>query len=279
MMADKYNKSKKTLGPQAAHLVTTLYDEDRVTFRLKDVERILGLNAVNARNFVRKLVDRGVVTRLKPGLFILVPFELGKETEYAGNPLILARELADGTGYYLSHGTAMEIHGMVTQPQFVIHVATTKKRRTVHVMSTEFRFIPCRRDWFFGLAHHWVTKQERVVVSDLERTVIDGFRQPEHCGGVSEVAKGIWMRREAIHVIKLIEYALKINVGAVIRRLGYVMELYDIGSEEDRKILLHHLTDTYVRLDPVLPAEGKFIRRWRLQLNVPADELLSVART
>jgi len=269
----------KTLGPQAARLIMTLYDENRVTFRLKDIERILGLNDANARNFVRKLVDRGVVTRLKPGLFILVPFELGKETEYAGNPLVLARELVNSNDYYLSHGTAMEIHGMVTQPQFVIHVTTPKKMRTIHVMGTEFRFIPCKSEWFFGLIHHWVTKQEKVVVSDLERTAIDGLRQPKHCGGVSEVAKGIWMRREAIHVNRLIEYALKIDVGAVIRRLGYIMELYEIGSQADRKILLNHLTSTYVRLDPVLPAEGKFIRRWRLQLNLPADELLSVVRT
>jgi len=277
-MGLKHNP-KKTLGPQAAGLITTLYDENRETFRLKDVERILGLNDANARNFVRKLVDRGVVTRLKPGLFILVPFDLGKETEYAGNPLVLACQLAAGTDYYLSHGTAMEIHGMVTQPQFVIHVSTPKKRRTVHVMGTEFRFIPCKRAWLFGLTHHWVTKQEKVVVSDVERTVIDGFRQPQHCGGLSEVAKGIWMRREAMHVNRLIEYALKINIGAVIRRLGYIMELCEIGSEEDRKILLHHLTDTYVRLDPVLPAEGKFLRRWRLQLNVPVDELLSAVST
>ncbi|MDO9210919.1 MAG: transcriptional regulator [Deltaproteobacteria bacterium] len=278
-MSRQYNKTTKTLGPQAAHLVTTLYDKNRVIFRLKDIQKILALNNANARNFVRKLVGRGIVTRLKPGLFILVPFELGKEREYAGNPLVLARELFNGKNYYLSHGTAMEIHGMVTQPQFVIQVATPKKIRSIHIMGTEFRFIPCKSEWFFGLIHHWVTKQEMVTVSDLERTVIDGLRQPEHCGGVSEVAKGIWMRREALHVGRLIEYALKIDVGAVIRRLGYIMELYEIGSQTDRKILLDHLTDTYVRLDPVLPAEGKFFRRWRLQLNVPPDELLSVGRT
>ena len=278
-MSRQYNKTTKTLGPQAAHLVTTLYDKNRVIFRLKDIQKILALNNANARNFVRKLVGRGIVTRLKPGLFILVPFELGKEREYAGNPLVLARELFNGKNYYLSHGTAMEIHGMVTQPQFVIHVATPKKIRSIHIMGTEFRFIPCKSEWFFGLTHHWVTKQEKVTVSDLERTVIDGLRQPEHCGGVSEVAKGIWMRREAIHVGRLIEYALKLDVGAVIRRLGYIMELYEIGSQTDRKILLDHLTNTYVRLDPLLPAEGKFFRTWRLQLNVPPDELLSVGRT
>jgi predicted transcriptional regulator of viral defense system len=87
------------------------------------------------------------------------------------------------------------------------------------------------------------------------------------------------MRREAIQIDLLIEYALKINVGAVIRRLGYIMELYEIGSQEDRKILSDHLTDTYVKLDSVLPAEGKFVRKWRLQLNVHPDELLSVVRT
>jgi predicted transcriptional regulator of viral defense system len=274
-----YNKKTKTLGPQAARLITTLYDENRLIFRLKDVQKILGVDDAAARNFVRKLVGRGLVTRLKPGLFILVPFELGKEEEYAGNPLVLARELVNGEDYYLSHGTAMEIHGMVTQPQIVIHVATPQKTRSIHVMGTEFRFIPCKREWFFGLIHHWVTKQEKVMVSDLERTIIDGLRQPEHCGGLSEVAKGIWMRREAVHVDRLIEYALKIDVGAVIRRLGYILELYKIGAQRDRKILLDHLTDTYVRLDPVLPAEGKYVRKWRLQLNVSADELLSVVRT
>jgi len=62
----------------------------------------------------------------------------------------------------------------------------------------------------------------------------------------------------------MIEYALKVDVGAVIRRLGYIMELYEIGAQEDRNILLDHLTDTYVRLDPVLPADGKYVRKWRL---------------
>jgi predicted transcriptional regulator of viral defense system len=274
-----YNKNTKTLGPQAARLVTTLYDENRAIFRLKDIQKILSLNDANARNFVRKLVDRGVVTRLKPGLFILVPFELGKEKEYAGNPFVVARELANGGDYYLSHGTAMEIHGMVTQPRLVVHVSTPQKIRSIHVMGTEFRFIPCKREWFFGLINHWATKQEKVAVSNLERTIIDGLRQPEHCGGVIEAAKGIWMRREAIQIDLLIEYVLKINVGAVIRRLGYIMEIYEIGAQEDRKILSDHLTDTYVKLDSVLPAEGKFVRKWRLQLNVHPDELLSVVRT
>jgi predicted transcriptional regulator of viral defense system len=237
------------------------------------------MNDTNARNFARKLVQRGVATRLKPGLFILVPFEMGKEREYAGNPLVLARELVDGEPYYLSHGTAMEVHGMVTQPQFVVYVSTPKKSRFIDVMGTEFRPIHCKIEWFFGLTDHWATKQEKVVVSDCERTIIDGLRQPQYCGGITEVAKGMWMRRDTIHVGKLIEYSLKIDVGAVIRRLGYLMDLYGIGDREDRKVLSDRMTETYVRLDSMLPAEGGFLRKWRLQLNIPPDELLAVVKT
>jgi len=275
----KHNSPLKTLGPQAAQLVTSLHEESKAVFRLEDVQRILGLEEASTRSLVRKLVNRGVAARLKPGLFILVPFELGREREYMGSPLIVARELAGGKDYYLSHGTAMEIHGMVTQPQLVVHVTTPAQRRPIWIMGAEFRFITSSKDGFFGLTDHWVTKQEQVRISDPERTVLDGLRMPEYCGGLSELAKGIWIKKQDLNDGKLIDYALRMDVGAVIRRLGYIMELYEIGSSVSRDRLRDRLTETYVNLDPLLPPEGKYLRKWRLRLNVSPDELLSTVRT
>jgi len=273
------NNKLKTLGTQAAHLVTTLYEQNKPIFRLKEVQKILRLNEVSSSNFVRKLANRGVVARLKPGLFILVPFELGKEAEYIGNPLVVAREIMGGKDYFLSHATAMEIHGGVTQPQLVVYVTTLKPRRPITALGVEFRFIHNQKKYFFGISDHWVTKQDKVKVSNLERTIIDGLKQPEYCGGLTEVAKGFWMRHQEVKMNRLISYAIKIGVGAVIRRLGFLLELYKIGTSEDWEILSSHLTETYVRLDPLLPSEGKFLRKWRLQLNVSPEELLSVVRT
>ncbi|MBE3113922.1 MAG: transcriptional regulator [Actinobacteria bacterium] len=277
-MRYRYNKLK-TLGTQAAHLVTTLYEQNKPIFRLKEVQEILRLDEVSSRNFVRKLVNREVVTRLKPGLFILVPFELGKEAEYIGNPYVVAREIMSGKDYFLSHATAMEIHGGVTQPQLIVYVTTLKPRRSVTTLGIEFRFIHSQKKYFFGISDHWVTKQEKVKVSNLERTIIDGLKQSEYCGGLTEVAKGLWMRHQDVNINRLISYAIKIGVGAIIRRLGFLLELYKIGTSEDWEILSSHLTETYVRLDPLLPSEGKFLRKWRLQLNVSPEELLSVVRT
>ena len=273
------NNKRKTLGPQAAHLVTTLYEQNIPMFRLKEVQKILQLDEASSRSFVRKLVNRGIVTRLKPGLFILVPFELGKETEYIGNPFLVARGIIDREDYYLSHATAMEIHGMVTQPQLIVYITTLKPRRPINALGIEFRFIHSQKKLFFGLCDHWVTKQEKVRVSDLERTIIDGLKQPEYCGGLTEVAKGLWMRRQDVNTARLIKYVAKTEIGALIRRLGFLLELYKIGTAEDWKSLHSYLTETYVRLDPLLPPEGKFLRKWRLQLNVSPEELLSVVRT
>lgn len=277
-MNTKYNL--KTLGGQAAKLVTALYEQGHSAFNLKDVRKITGLSAVSARSFVRKLVGRGVSTRLKPGLFMLVPFELGREREFMGDPLLVAREILRGERkYYFSHATAMEIHGMLTQPQFVVTVSTAKTHRPVNVQGVLFRFVRCQSKHFFGLTEHWANKQEKVQVSDLERTVIDGLKQPEYCGGVSEVAKGLWMRREDMDVSRLVQYAKKLGIGAVIRRLGFILELYEIGTPEQHEPLRRMLTGTYDRLDPVLPPEGKLLRRWRLQLNISPEELKAVVRT
>ena len=269
----------KTLGAEAANFVTTLYERNRTLFTLEDVTEITGLREASARSFVRKLVNRGVATRLKPGLFQLVPFELGREREYMGDPLLVAKALGGGKEYYLSHATAMEIHQMVTQPRLVIYVSTPKSIRPRTIGGTEFRFVRCQRRHLFGIAPYWVTKQETVQVSDLERTVIDGLRHPEYCGGLTEVSKGLWMQREKVHIARLIEYALRLRVGAVIRRLGFLLELYEIGTAEAVEPLRRHLTSTYITLDPVLAPEGKYLRRWRLRLNVPPDELRAVVRT
>ena len=279
MTRNMKNTHLKTLGPTAADFVITLHERSQILFGLADVMAITGLTYVSARSFVRTLVERGLATRLKPGLYILVPFEMGKEKEFAGDPYLVASVLAGGKNYYLSHGTAMDIHRMVTQPQFVIYVSTSKRIHPKTIMGTEFRFITCKKRVLFGITDHWVTKQKTVKVSDIERTIIDGLRQPEYCGGLTEVAKGLWMQREKVSPQRLMRYAIRLNVGAVIRRLGFLLELYEMTSKEITKVLRKHLTRTYVTLDPLLPVQGKYLHRWRLRLNVEPDEFHAVVRT
>lgn len=281
----------KTLGPKAAQLIAELYEQSRPVFNLEEARKITGLHEKSARNFLASLIRRGVVTRLRPGLYNLVPFELGHESQYMSDPFIIARELVklsyrvkfqkayQQSPYYLSHASAMQIHQMVTQPSLVIVTSTTRAIKNQDILGMEFRFVHCKPKDFFGVEESWVTKTEKITVSDLERTIIDGLKQPEYCGGLTEVAKGLWIKREAVEVHKLVKYALKLNIGAVIRRLGFLLELYEFHATPEIQKLRGHLTATYMLLDPSLLREGKFMAKWRLRLNVSPEELLNVTRT
>jgi predicted transcriptional regulator of viral defense system len=269
----------KTVGPQTAHLIAALYDRAQTIFTNSDVTAITGLEANSARSLVRKAEARGLVTRLKPGLFVLVPPELGSATEFSGNPYLTARAMVGGSDYYISHSSAMELHRMVTQPQFTVFTSTPKRLRARIIHGTEFRFVFVQAGHLFGVGTHWITKQDSVRISDLERTLIDGLRQPEYCGSIAEVAKGLWMRREDLKTSRAIDYALRLQVGSVIRRLGYLLELYNLAPESELQRLRSALTVTYSLLDPVMPKEGSSMASWRLRLNVAPEELEAIRST
>ncbi|KVW97176.1 type IV toxin-antitoxin system AbiEi family antitoxin domain-containing protein [Thiobacillus denitrificans] len=275
-MIVKYHSQLKTLGPRAAQLFTSVNELRKPTFTLADVRLITGLSAAAARNLVHKAQQRGLVTRLKPGLYNLVPFELGWATEHVGSPYLIAQELAGAAPCFLSHGTALELHRMVTQPTFTIYVSCTRRVRPQTVGGYDFRFIHITSAQAFGLSKHWIDKERFVMISDMERTIIDGLRHPAFAGGITEVAKGLWMKRDVLKADRLVDYALHLGVGAVVRRLGFLLEHYGLADASALERLRSTLTATYQRLDPLLPAEGSFVSRWRLQLNVTPEELDAV---
>ena len=166
-MQKKYNKLTKTLGPLAAKLVAELYERNRPIFHFSEAEEILG-GRIAANNVLQQLVRHNVVTRLKPGTFSIIPFQLEFEEEYLGNSFVIAREITlkgqQDRSYYLSHASAFELHQMVTQPQFVAYVTTTENRRSYTIHGLEIRFVYSPEKNMFGMTEIWVDKHEKVIL-------------------------------------------------------------------------------------------------------------------
>jgi predicted transcriptional regulator of viral defense system len=87
------------------------------------------------------------------------------------------------------------------------------------------------------------------------------------------------MRRDAIAVTKLVDYALRLGVGAVVRRLGFLLETFEVDAPAEIERLRTALTATYDPLDPLMPAEGPWNSRWRVRVNVEPEELRALVRT
>lgn len=276
----------KTLGPKSANFILSLYDDSKTIFTIDEASKYLNLEGQGLQNFLSPLIKKGILNRLITGLYTIVPFELGNTTQFMGNPYVVAREVirkkqkTTQPQYFISHASAFELHQMVTQPQMDTYATTSKQiKEKISIQGMRFHFVTIKKKDLFGFKKHWVSKSESILVSDLERTIIDGLKLPEYCGGITEVAKGLWIKRKELSTKKLIVYAEKIDSGVVYRRLGYLLELYKMASEQELTSLNKQLTASYQILDPTQIDEGKYVAKWKLRLNISEAELLAILRT
>jgi predicted transcriptional regulator of viral defense system len=269
----------KNLGTESASLLTTLASQGQMVFTIQDAMRIYGKSYSATVQTLRRLKQAGWLVRLNAGKYAIVPLEAGDEAIPAANRLVIARELAGEAPYYVSHDSALEVHNMLTRPVTSVTVTTVRRLLNRTVLRVPYRFVVARPETLWGFAPVWVMPEEQVQVSDLERTILDGLARPDLCAGVSEVATGLWMRKDDLDWEKLASYAHRLGNQAVAKRLGYLLELYGLAPENVRNSLLDLVGASYALLDPMLPEEGRRLSRWRLRINLNPDSLKGIVTT
>jgi len=113
-----------------------------------------------------------------------------------------------------------------------------------------------------------------VQIAEREKAIADGFDHPELVDGVLEAAKGLWLGSRELDWEKLVAYTLRLGNQVAARRLGFWLELLNLGRDD----LLPRLEDdrghSYAPLEPSGPREGPRNARWRLIVNVPERQML-----
>lgn len=271
---DEQNSFSKTLGPVSAKFITTLQKQGKTAFSIQEAQSIYGKNNNLTSAFLSDLIKRGILARIRPGRFLIL--QAGNESTQLKNWPIIARELAGEDAYYLSHQSAMRLHGMTSHFSLDVYLTTLKQKPEKTVDKIRYHFVYSSKKHFWGESAHWLTKHEQLRVSDLERTVLDGFDRPELCGGVSDVARGLWSVQKKIDPVRLVEYAARFRSKAAVKRLGFILEALEIVP--DAAAGLHRLiveAKDYIPLDPQAGREGPKKSRWRIRENIRQEQLRS----
>jgi predicted transcriptional regulator of viral defense system len=271
--------TNKTLGSTSARLLTALADDNRTIFSVADAQEVLSGSYDATLQALRRLTRAGWLVRLTAGRYAIVPLSSGGEATPQVNRHVVARELLDGTPYYISHDSAMDVHDMLTRPVTTVTVTTPRRLAGREILGVPYRFVCAPPSTLWGCEPVWVTPYEQVSVSDLERTILDGLARPDLCAGVSQVATGLWLRRTDFDWDKMAQYAQKLGTHAVAQRLGYLLELYGLGKRSLIESLQEMVGVSYAWLDLLLPHEGPYLARWRLRLNLEPETLQAIIRT
>jgi len=110
----------------------------------------------------------------------------------------------------------------------------------------------------------------RIRVTDAERTVVDMLDRSDLCGGVPTAAAAVAQAWPGLDLERLTAYLERFAGGTVPRRLGYLVERLGLLPPGDPLLVRWRtlLGAGYSLLERGGPAEGPFVRRWRLRVNV-----------
>jgi len=269
----------KTLGTENSRLFTTLAGQGRIVFSIDEAQKVFGKSYPATQQALLRLTRAGWLVKLGAGKYAIVPLSAGEDAVPEANRLVIARELVGDALYYISHDSALEVHNMLTRPVTSVTISTLRRLKSRMVLKVPYRFVTAKLGDMWGYAPAWVSPGEQVQVSDPERTMLDGLARPELCGGVGEVVTGLLIRKDDLDWIKMVEYTRRLGNQAVAKRLGYLLEFYRLGTPETLASLQALVGPSYALLDPLLPADGRFLTRWRLQLNIDVEILKGIAST
>jgi len=261
------------LGPAASDILLRLSDEGRLIFSVEDAQAIYGKSRKVTANLLGKLVRKRWLVRLVRDRYLILPLEGVLRGLPMADRYVIAREVMGPAPCYISHYSAMELHQMTTQPVNTVFLTVGKQRKSRTIAGVEYHFVYASTRSFWGWEEIWATPQEQVRVSDLEKTLLDGAVRPDLCGGISEVGKGLWLRREDLDEDRLVEYAQRLDHKAGSRRIGFLLQTYDLAGPETLRTLQAYGKGGYDPLDQTLPDEGPHDSEWRLRINLDPEEL------
>jgi predicted transcriptional regulator of viral defense system len=261
--------TRRGLSDRESRALSRLTSQNKEIVTIDDLAEALDTTYDSAKTTASRLANNGWLTRLKPGLYLVVPLAAGEEPQYTAHEFYIASHLVDPM--YIGFWSALSFHGFTEQVPRSVYVATTKRLsdRTVH--DVKYHFVTLAEGKFFG-HEQYAVGGHTVPIATPEKTLADCADQPKHCGGVHELAKGIKEGTDGYDPATLIKYAQRIGNGAAIKRLVYLMDHYGIHVP-DREAVEAAFTAGASPLDPTRSATGTYAPDYRLYVNIPGKEL------
>jgi predicted transcriptional regulator of viral defense system len=231
------------------------------------------------RELLSDMTKRGLLMRLKESVYYIIPYEENADT-FMPDWHLIVKHLVKDAKHYIGYYSALQIHNLITQPSLKEQIVVSKQIRPseIKIKNITFQFIYHNENHFFGEKKMWIDNFNKVQSSDLEKTIVDCLFKPDYAGGIVEIARAIYTSRNKIDFNKLLEYTKQFKSQAVIKRLGFLLEILEIDNAIIQE-LLNIKTASYVLLDTELPKSGKMISRWSIQQNLETETIKSAIYT
>ena len=228
---------------------------------------ILGLPRREAAKLLSRWAMQGWLRRVRRGIYVPVPLESERADMSPEDAWVIAETAF--APCFISGWSAAEYWGLTEQVFRTVLVSTTRRprNRAPRMAGINFRLRTVGDEAFFGLKTVW-RGRARVQVTDPSRTIVDLLLDPSLGGGLRssvDMLQSYLASKEHRNVGQVVSYARTLGVGAVFKRLGYLLERFAPEEQAAIEQCARALTQGNARLDPALPAK-RLVTAWRLWL-------------
>jgi len=270
----------KHISTQSGSILSYFQEKDQDRFEYQEAFSALPNSKEGAiRELLSDMTRRGLLLRLRKGVYQIIPFEQDSAT-YLPEWHLAAAGIVKGADYYIAYYSALQLHNLITQPSLKEQIVVSKQLRpsTLTLKNVTFQFIYHNPTHFFGVKKTWIDNFHQVPCSDLEKTLVDCLFKPDYAGGIVEIAKALYSAKQKLQFDKLLTYVQRFQSQAVSKRLGFLLELLGISTPIIDS-LQKAKTASYVLLDTELPKSGPMVSRWSIQQNLDTETIKSAIYT
>lgn len=270
------------IGPLENKLIFTLEEKEIKFFDFQMAKEILQAPDSSVRDVLYRLRKKNRITLLEKGKYALNPARSGLKGHWSEDGFLVVDYLMGGKDYYIAFWSALEFWGLTEQIPQILFVATTRKRKDILYGGLKIKFVAISKKRLFGSVKRSVfevkgspaDRSNTFWVSSREKSILDALLYPKYCGGITEAAKALWNARDQLNWNVLLEYLERLDVSAVKRRLGYLLEVLDLKKDLQEK--LEEPFKGFRWLDPSRSERIlKYCKKWGLKLNLTEEEILS----
>ncbi len=264
MTKDGQNITRQPLGSKEADFLARIGTS--VIFSLDEARQMLPkVKPGQVGQFLHRLQEKGWISRIAPSKYAVIPLSSGVKRIPQVHEFLIAMELVRPAA--IAYFSAMNHHGFTEQIPRTVFIATDHRvsRSKRQSLGVQFRIVSIKRDKYFGLEKGW-EGESSFTITNREKTIIDGLDLPRHVGGIGAIAKAIKDSWNSLDERRLREYAGRMGSSAVAKRLGYLIESQGVGDPEALRESVQ-LAKGFPSLDPTLPKDGTYNRRWGLLIN------------
>lgn len=227
----------------------------------------LSISRVDAAKLLSRWAAQAWLQRVRRGIYVPVPLESERADSSPEDAWVIAE--AAFAPCFISGWSAAEHWGLTEQVFRTVLVSTTRRprNRQPKLGGIGFHLRTVSEKEFFGLKTIWRGRAQ-VMVSDPSRTIIDLMADPSLGGGLrssADMLQNYLASKEFRNVGQLVSYAEMRGIGAVFKRLGYLLERFAPEEREAIARCAKSLTKGNANLDPALPAKT-LVTAWRLWL-------------